>query len=338
MTSIAIVGLATISFGQTLPSYIPSNGLVGWWPFNGNASDESGNGNDGTVYGSTLTSDRNGNINSAYSFDGSNKINLGRLSIIDTLNATKDIAYSLWFKADQNQSQFDKMPLLSKRQEPWQSADYNQSYFTIHAGGQAFYPRNNKFICYAFVDAHMYSYGINNGMDGGQTDDNNWHQIVATKDNNHYSMYFDGLLIDTITDNSILYSIDSMIVGYQGLWGFNTERWYKGIVDDIGIWNRALTQEEITSLYSGSSADIKELSQSNLFSVFPNPAQSVINVNIEANLVGSVFTIYDNTGKAVKTGKLNSSNTTIDVNDLSGGIYSFSVGGNSKQTFKVIKE
>jgi hypothetical protein len=109
-------------------------------------------------------------------------------------------------------------------------------------------------------------------------------------------------------------------------------------LDDIGIWNRALTEEEITSLYYGSSLGINELSLNNSFSVFPNPAQSVINVNIEANLVGSVFTIYDNKGKAVKTGKLNSSNTTIEVNDLSGGIYSFSVGGNRKQTFKVIKE
>jgi hypothetical protein len=39
---------------QTLPPYLPANGLVGWWPFNGNANDESGNGNNGTVNGATL--------------------------------------------------------------------------------------------------------------------------------------------------------------------------------------------------------------------------------------------------------------------------------------------
>jgi hypothetical protein len=37
MTTIAILGLATITFAQTVPSYVPSDGLVGWWPFNGNA-------------------------------------------------------------------------------------------------------------------------------------------------------------------------------------------------------------------------------------------------------------------------------------------------------------
>ena len=44
---------------QTLPSYLPADGLVGWWPFNGNANDESGNGNDATVNGAALTADRN---------------------------------------------------------------------------------------------------------------------------------------------------------------------------------------------------------------------------------------------------------------------------------------
>ena len=93
-----------------------------------------------------------------------------------------------------------------------------------------------------------------------------------------------------------------------------------------------------TSLFSGSPLGINEDLQSNLFSVFPNPAQNVINVNLDAKLVGSVFAIYDNIGKVVKKGKINSVNTTIEINDLSGGIYTFSVGENKKQTFKVIKE
>jgi hypothetical protein len=39
------------TFAQSnIPSYVPSNGLVGYWPFNGNANDESGNGNDGVVH------------------------------------------------------------------------------------------------------------------------------------------------------------------------------------------------------------------------------------------------------------------------------------------------
>ncbi|MGK5093982.1 hypothetical protein WDW89_18465 [Deltaproteobacteria bacterium TL4] len=51
-------------------SSIPTNGLVAYYPFNGNANDESGNWNNGTVNGATLTTDRHGNANKAYSFDG----------------------------------------------------------------------------------------------------------------------------------------------------------------------------------------------------------------------------------------------------------------------------
>ena len=68
--------LLLINFTQIIhaqvPTYVPTNGLVGYWPFNGNANDASGNGNNGTVNGATLTTDRNGNANSAYSFDGNN--------------------------------------------------------------------------------------------------------------------------------------------------------------------------------------------------------------------------------------------------------------------------
>ena len=49
-----------------LPDYLPTEGLVGWWPFNGNANDESGNGNDGVVNGATLIEDRDGNPNATY--------------------------------------------------------------------------------------------------------------------------------------------------------------------------------------------------------------------------------------------------------------------------------
>ena len=71
-----LIALIMLSFtpavmGQTIPSYIPTNGLVGWWPFNGNANDESGNGNNGTVNGATLTADRFGKLDSAFQLNRS---------------------------------------------------------------------------------------------------------------------------------------------------------------------------------------------------------------------------------------------------------------------------
>ena len=83
---------------------------------------------------------------------------------------------------------------------------------------------------------------------------------------------------------------------------------------------------------------INEVSENNLFSVFPNPAQNVINVKAEAKLLKSVYTIFDYSGKVILSGKINSENTAIEIGNLSGGIYLFSVGENLQQTFKIIKE
>ena len=67
-------------------------------------------------------------------------------------------------------------------------------------------------------------------------------------------------------------------------------------------------------------------------------AKNQINVKADIHLLGSVYNVYDNTGKSVLKGKIISPNTVIELGDLSGGIYLFSVGENLKQTFKIVKE
>jgi len=83
---------------------------------------------------------------------------------------------------------------------------------------------------------------------------------------------------------------------------------------------------------------INESASNNVFSLFPNPAKNQINVKTDVKLLGSVYVVYDNTGKLVLTGKINSENTVIEFGNLSNGIYLFSVGENMKQTFRVVKE
>ena len=75
--------------------------LMGWlhvYPFNGNATDESGNGNNGTVYGATLTTDRFGNANKAYNFNGVN--NYIEMPNSPSLNITDQIIISCWIQYD----------------------------------------------------------------------------------------------------------------------------------------------------------------------------------------------------------------------------------------------
>ncbi|MBM3455464.1 MAG: T9SS type A sorting domain-containing protein, partial [Bacteroidetes bacterium] len=95
---------------------------------------------------------------------------------------------------------------------------------------------------------------------------------------------------------------------------------------------------DVAVLTVNDNASIDEAKQDNLFTVFPNPAQSIITVKADKAIIGAVYSIYDNTGKVVLTGKLIAESTTIELGNLSGGIYMFSVGEKIKQTFKVIKE
>lgn len=75
-----------------------------------------------------------------------------------------------------------------------------------------------------------------------------------------------------------------------------------------------------------------------IFYSYPNPAHDHLVIIVSKKLIGNSYLIYDNTGKLVLSGKITSENTTVELGDLSGGIYFFSVGENMKQTFKVIKE
>ena len=420
MTAIAIFGLATITFGQTVPSNVPTTGLVGWWPFTGNANDESGNGNNGIVNGATLTNDRNGVANSAYSFDGDDRIDVGNLNLGQIQYS---YTYSTWFKTSST-SNTDKTII----------SDYNSS-----SGDDDIFSCwhllefNNHVHCDARNLPNGYGVSNNTALNNGV-----WHNMVSVLDRNsgQLELYVDSIFISSTSfPNQTNFDANGFLRFGVHMWSntFQSSAYWIGEIDDIGIWNRALTPQEITDLYNGcqlsvnsqptnqtinintntqfvvSSSDpiaiyqwqtdlgvgfqnlnsvgqysgatndtlnvsnvtlsnnnqpfrcivssgscsdtsnvavltvnnnvgINETSQDNLFSVFPNPAQSVINVKSDSKFIGSAYTIYDNTGKVVLTGKLNSQNTTIELGNLSGGIYMFSVGENMKQTFKVIKE
>lgn len=84
--------------------------------------------------------------------------------------------------------------------------------------------------------------------------------------------------------------------------------------------------------------DISEYENQNEFYVFPNPATNQINVHLSPDLVGNNFTITNQSGKIVMTGKLKVENSTIELGNLSGGIYILRLGNNSKQTFILLKD
>ena len=172
-----------------VPSYVPTNGLVGWWPFNGNANDVSGNGNNGTVNGATLTTDRFGNQNKAYLFNGtSHKIQIADASSLDFTN---NYTLSAWYFTN-SITQFDQAVL-------------GKGGPTGGTGYQLLVNTNTP-------PTPKLQFGFNNssGINGGISTPTNelnlsgWHLLTGTYDGISGRIYLDGILMNTI---SISYSL-----------------------------------------------------------------------------------------------------------------------------------
>ena len=93
----------------------------------------------------------------------------------------------------------------------------------------------------------------------------------------------------------------------------------------------------VALLTVNNNVGINETNQGNLFSVFPNPAQSIINVKTDSKLIGSVYSIFDNNGRVAQTGIIATANTEIDLNTLSEGMYVLKINEQFNQSFRIIK-
>jgi hypothetical protein len=221
---------------------LPSNlqqGLVGYWPFCGNANDESGNGNDGVVNGATLTEDRFGNANAAYGFDGVDDYIIGSADSLPT----NDRTVSVWFFGNTIGEGAKGKQILG-----YGGNECGQSWLMLlDAWEQNTYEISGH--CNANATYSPY----------GETQPNgSWHHLVASSSANGTNLFLDGTLIQSGQANFM----DTYVTGKDFLFGsipfsnglgfYNdvyTNPW-DGSLDDIGIWNRALTPEEVQELYT----------------------------------------------------------------------------------------
>ena len=216
--------------GTTTGGSIPTNGLVGYWPFNGNANDESGNGNNGIVNGANLTADRFGRPGKAYSFDGtSNSIGIGDLknpddwtlsSFVSVFGFNYDVQYPIGFEDAMSNSGLNggKGICVTGYYDPC----------TIP----------QRFVLY---DATT---GCTNVLTGNTPiNTNNWYHITVTKTLQNYKLYVNGLPNGSSTNfNNI--ALKNVFFGRRPGDG----RFFNGKLDDIRIYNRALTPNEVAAL------------------------------------------------------------------------------------------
>ena len=209
-------------------------GLVVYFPFNGNADDASGNLNNGVPNGGVmLTSDRFGNANSAYYFDGSNDW----ISIVPTLpdlfpygNSVRSV--SAWLK--------------------YQDHSYN----TILYWGDDLIGQNGAAFSFYISDNGLIMDGnYDNGNLAYSFTPDTWYNIVCTYDGAQtIACYSNGQFIGNMT---IPFPLQTSAVGHRSVgikFDVNnlSQNPFKGVIDEVRIYSRILAAEEISALYNGS--------------------------------------------------------------------------------------
>jgi len=222
--------------------------LIVYYPFNGNANDESGNRNHGTVHGATLTTDRFGNENSAYDFDGVD--DFIEIASIEALGDLGDFSISIWFQ-----------------QEDWRSTVQRQYVFNGHGNSST---SSSSFFLDGFnINLNLQNDGISFLRNSIIDLDNNDYQVdiydiglkkkwvhnVFIREGNHTYHYVNSALERVENnDGNILNMYHYLWLGtfagnnpnYRPDLNFN----FDGKIDDVKIYTRSLTATEVVEIYN----------------------------------------------------------------------------------------
>ncbi len=222
-----VIQLSGIGTGND--DVIPTEGLVAYYPFNGNANDESGNGNHGTVIGNVeLTTDRFGNSNSAYRFFGE-PFNYISVPDNETLHLSA-FTLSAWVYTDSED--YGSGHLINK------GRDINNGSYGLRVTN---------------VVAQNDYYGTNGAFIEKNPSVGSWHMITGTVEGNKAKFYIDGVLMNeaTLSYDFVYNNSEPLTLGMHYYGGVPSNWAYslKGVLDDVRIYNRVLSSQEIEALY-----------------------------------------------------------------------------------------
>lgn len=286
--------------------------MAAYYPFDGNANDISGNEHNGTVYGATLTSDRNGNANCAYYFDGiDDYIDLGDWENGGAMSIT------FWARWD---------------------AFNNYSRIIDLANGSS----NANIIVSNYQTAGKFFFQIYSTSTKGVTSSSyiitasSWDFYSATvSDNGVMRIYKNGVLVNELA-NGVVPAQVLRTKQYVARSNFSQDGYFKGAIDDIRIFNHTLSEVEVSNIYNNTSTRI-EKSNLNSIKVFPNPVKSTLYFSQQLTS-GSTLSLFNITGKCVFSKLVNENTNSINLNQLSEGIYLLKIqSDNGEETLKIVK-
>lgn len=228
-TCVFVVGaICVLACYCTTASGALTDGLGAYFPFSGNANDQSGNGNDGVVNGAVLTFDRFGQANSAYSFDGiDDNIQVSASSSLDIQNA---ITLSAWVY---HLSSLSPQHIVNHSDV---QTGYRLASWTANPQGNSLELYDDKQLQHAVDDGELPTVGM-------------WTHIAGTWDGSVMRIYRNGLLANSaLFSGTIGSASNDLFIGDLVLPGYPVQGPFHGYIDEVRVYNRALTDDEVYQL------------------------------------------------------------------------------------------
>jgi hypothetical protein len=314
---------------------IPTNGLVGFYPFNGNANDESGNQYNGIPVNVSSISDRFGSSDRAYAFNGES----GYISLptcFDILPRTID----LWFNSG--------------------IADYSEFYGGIYQSDNPTLSNGNTGIAVLEINGQkkllLTICGVSDTID---ISTNIWYNVaIVANANKEIYYYLNGELLRAKTFSTFVTSdngLNNTIIGANRIL---TTNYFKGIIDDIRIYNRVLYQREIQQIYyEGACANSINVIDTliiytnlvtsnpavyqNSIKVYPNPTNDYLTIDCGTNysmLSVNSIKITNASGQTMFKSPVNRQFYRLDLSGWTGnGLYLIYILDSQNNTIDVRK-
>jgi len=279
------------------------DGLVAFYPLNGNANDVSGNGNNGVLANGTPTQDRFGNNNSAILFNGTSTY---ILTPIDKSSFVNQISLCAWAKTLNGNYSGIVCSRYAFNIAAMISIDNIGQPFAYFSDGN---PSN-------LINTSVGAMGVN-------LNDDKWHFIAVTFDGTNRKMYVDGILKNQLSNYSFSLYIQSLFkIGWDDLSGY--QRFFNGKIDDVRIYKRSLNESEVLQLYNDNvtlTAN-KDIS-SNVLKLYPNPTKDFLNIDFGdyKNMLGYEVVIRNEIGIIAFLSPITQKSSIISVNNWAKGIY-----------------
>ena len=307
--TLTIILITLEGYSQNIPSYVPTNGLVGFWSMNGTHLDSSPNQTPTTNYGVTFGGYRDNPNNQVGIFNPDTNCNTGLVvTQLDTSGLGNGFSLSFWVKTDTIRDCLTQNPRILR----W-PGNVGLQFMLLNPG-----------FTTGFVFEHNSPINGMSAMIG--TDMTKWNNIVYTYGQDSLRLYLNDSLV-WVTNNQHPFPINVMRPEIHfGLYWYNDPIYpgsFDGQLDDIGIWNRELDITEIGNLYGGLTST-NPLEFQNTIKVYPNPTNDYLQIDCGdiSSMNGYSIKIINSLGQSVFDEPVSQSPFNIDMNGWNGnGLY-----------------